>query len=128
MEKNLRIGIFRVLPVSLLFILQLVLFQGCTQTTGMLGGAAIGTGAGAGVGYAIGGRGGAALGGVIGGLAGGAIGRQAANQSERDNREYVDNTRSAELEVSRQRRELERQRLELERERIELEKSRRLHN
>jgi hypothetical protein len=123
MDENLKAG---GLLVCVMFILSLVFCNGCSQTTGTLGGAAIGTGAGAGVGYAIGGKGGAVLGGVLGGLAGGAIGSHVAEQSEADDRDYAppNNTQSAELEIGRQRRELERQRLEMERERLELERKR----
>lgn len=58
----------------------LLLVCGCSETSGTLGGAAVGTAGGAGIGYAIGGRGGAALGGVIGGLAGGAVGNHVATK------------------------------------------------
>lgn len=58
----------------------LLLVCGCSETSGTLGGAAIGTAGGAGIGYAIGGKGGAALGGVIGGLTGGAVGNHVATK------------------------------------------------
>ena len=70
-----RIGLVKVMIFS-----SLLLVCGCSETSGTLGGAAIGTAGGAGIGYAIGGRGGAALGGVIGGLAGGAVGNHVATK------------------------------------------------
>jgi hypothetical protein len=62
------------------------------QTSGTLGGAAIGTGAGAGagIGYAIGGKGGAVVRRVIRGLAGGALGNEAVAQ--RDDSEHKQNS------------------------------------
>lgn len=66
-----------------LIVLNGFLLTGCDQTSGMLGGGAMGTAAGAGIGYAIdGGAGGAILGGVIGGLLGGAVGSEAGKQEE----------------------------------------------
>ena len=57
-----------------------LLVCGCSETSGTLGGAAVGTAGGAGIGYAVGGKGGAALGGVIGGLTGGAVGNHVATK------------------------------------------------
>lgn len=60
------------------------LITSCNQTSGMLGGGALGTAVGAAMGYAIdGGAGGAILGGVVGGLAGSAVGSHAGAQEER---------------------------------------------
>lgn len=63
-------------------ILSLFYLTGCDQTSGMLGGGALGALAGAGVGSALGGSRGAALGAVVGGLGGAAIGSDIGYQEE----------------------------------------------
>jgi uncharacterized protein YcfJ len=115
---------------GLVAILFLVLFTGCDQTTGTLGGAAIGTGAGAGIGRAVGGRDGAIIGGVMGGLAGGAVGSHVAGQEKRLEEERSSRAPAARgnydnsFELEKQKIEIERQRIELEKERLKLEKQR----
>lgn len=71
-----------------LIIISAFFLTGCDQTSGILGGGAIGTAAGAGLGYALsGGSAGATLlGGVVGGLTGASIGNQeACNQQKKAN-------------------------------------------
>ena len=77
----MRVKIFKKIDFGKVMLFSsLLLVCGCSETSGTLGGAAVGTAGGAGIGYAIGGRGGAALGGVIGGLAGGAVGNHVATK------------------------------------------------
>lgn len=63
-------------------MLALFCLTGCDQSSGMLGGGALGTAFGAAAGYAIGGSGGAVLGGVIGGLGGAAVGADAGAKEQ----------------------------------------------
>lgn len=69
--------------IILTSILSLFCLSGCDQTSGMLGGGALGTLAGAGVGSALGGSDGAILGAVVGGLGGAAVGSNIGAQEER---------------------------------------------
>ncbi|MDR2779409.1 MAG: hypothetical protein LBB16_03990 [Puniceicoccales bacterium] len=130
----MKISMFRIWLACLISCILLVI-TGCTQTSGTLGGAAIGTGAGAGIGYSIGGKGGAIIGGAIGGLAGGALGNEVGAEREQAESTKTSNVASRDqtvvhtydnsLEAERQRIEIERQRVELEKEKLELEKTRR---
>jgi uncharacterized protein YcfJ len=129
-----RLKRIRNVAVAAVFAIGLTLFQGCSETSGTLGGAAIGTGAGAGVGYALGGKGGAVLGGVMGGLAGGAVGNQIATDDEKPQRRdvvehrnvtvvhyTVENGSDSELGLEERRLELKRRKqLELEKRELEL--------
>lgn len=77
-----------IISISTLFCL-----TGCDQTSGMLGGGALGSLAGAGMGSALGGSRGAVLGAVVGGLGGAAIGSDIGSKEECRNRPSCTNVR-----------------------------------
>lgn len=79
-------------------ILSLFCLSGCDQTSGMLGGGALGSLAGAGVGSALGGHRGAVLGAVVGGLSGAAIGSDIGAQEECRNGPRCSNVREVRTE------------------------------
>ncbi|MDR1457569.1 MAG: hypothetical protein LBI47_01825 [Puniceicoccales bacterium] len=105
----------KLMPRDLLVCLIFCLFPmvaGCTQTSGTLGGAAIGTGADAGIGYAIGGK-------------GGVLGSEVAAQKKQASAIKTFHGPSSEgpaAHTSDGALELEKQKLEVGRQRIELEK------